>query len=177
MKERTRVETRSNSISSPLQGSQIRLSPAGRPLITTAYRPFGHGPTGSFCKGDDTILAECPSIALALTPSPASPWSYTTVQDRRCDPDVDTNRVSPCSGTSYALHRAKGFRRRQQIECAGRTNPPGTSPRICAYRGQRQRRYDVEGMEGGKTAGSKGRGDPTGMAESNHKGIRVKARN
>jgi hypothetical protein len=72
MKERTRVETRSNSISSPLQGSQIRLSPAGRPLITTAYRPFGHGPTGSFCKGDDVILAGCPSIALALTPSPAS---------------------------------------------------------------------------------------------------------
>ena len=59
-------------------------------------------------------LAECPSVALALTPSPASPWSYTTVQERRCDPDVDTNRVSPCSGTSYALRRAKGFRRRQQ---------------------------------------------------------------
>ncbi len=33
---------------------------------------------------------------------------------RRCDPGVGTDTVSPCSGTSYTLRRAKGFRRRLQ---------------------------------------------------------------
>ena len=42
------------------------------------------------------------------------------------------------------------------VECAGRTNPPGTSPRICAYRGQRQRRYDVEGHGGRVVAAEHG---------------------
>ena len=40
------------------------------------------------------------------------------------------------------------------VKCAGRTNLPGTSPCICAYRGQRQRRYNVEDMEGGEMAES-----------------------
>jgi hypothetical protein len=64
MEVHTRLETKSNNMLSPLQRLPDKTVTHGHPLITTAYRPFGQGPTGSFCKGDSTILAECPSILL-----------------------------------------------------------------------------------------------------------------
>jgi hypothetical protein len=51
-----------------------------------------------------------------------------------------TGCPSLCSGTSYALHRAKGIRCRQQINAGGRIKLPATTLRICAYRGRPQRR-------------------------------------
>jgi hypothetical protein len=87
----TKLEMTLNNMSLPLQRLPDKTVTHGHPLIMITYRPFCQGPTGSFCKGDSMILAECPSILLPwhllLHSHGHKPWHRREVVRPGCHTD------------------------------------------------------------------------------------------